>query len=286
MFFLGLLPYLQYIKCHIDGHQFSSYITQYTLMATMTSYTPGSFCWNELVTTDAAAAKSFYSSLFGWNATDQEVDPGNFYTNLDIGGKSVAALYGMDKSQLERGVPPQWNLSVSVENIDEVAAKVASLGGTVVLPPFDVMDLGKLAIIHDPTGAKLCLWQPGSHIGATLTGENGAFCWWELQTHDIEKAKAFYTGLFGWVAGGSEQYVEWVHNGTSIGGLLKIQPEWGEVPPNWQSYVMVPSVDDAAAKAATLSGSVMAPPMDIPGTGRFAVLADPQGAVFSVYTRA
>lgn len=256
-------------------------------MATMTSYTPGSFCWNELVTTDAASAKSFYSSLLGWNATDQEVDPGNFYTNLDIDGKLVGALYGMNPSQLERGVPPHWNLSVSVENADESAAKAASLGGTVVLPPFDVMDAGRLAIIQDPTGAKLCLWQPKDHIGATLTGETGAFCWWELQTNDVEKAKAFYTGLFDWVAGGSEQYVEWVHNGTSIGGVLKIQPEWGDgnVPPNWQSYVMVESVDDSTAKTVELGGKVLMPPMDIPGTGRFSVVADPQGAVFSLYTR-
>lgn len=253
-------------------------------MATMTSYSPGSFCWNELVTTDAASAKKFYSSLFGWNATDQEVDPGNYYTNLDIGGKSVGALYGMNPSQIERGVPPHWNLSVSVENADESAAKAASLGGTVVLPPFDVMDLGRLAMIQDPTGAKLCLWQPKQHFGAALVGENGAFCWWELQTNDMEKAKAFYISLFGWTAGGSPDYVEWVHGGVSMGGMLKIQAEWGAVPPNWQSYVMVPSVDDSAAKATELGGSVMAPPMDIPGMGRFAVLADPQGAVFSVYT--
>lgn len=256
-------------------------------MATMTSYTPGSFCWNEFVTTDSASAKSFYSSLFGWNATDQEFAPGNYYTNLDISGKSVGALYGMDKAQLERGVPPHWNLYISVENADESTAKAASLGATVVLPAFDVMDAGRMSIIQDPTGAMVCLWQTMKHFGAALTGETGAFCWWELQTHDLEKAKAFYTGLFGWVAGGNEQYVEWVHDGKSIGGLLKIQPEWGDgnVPPNWQSYVMAESVDDSTAKTVELGGKVLMPPMDIPGTGRFSVVADPQGAVFSLYTR-
>jgi predicted enzyme related to lactoylglutathione lyase len=254
-------------------------------MATMTSYTPGSFCWNELVTTDSASAKSFYSSLFGWNATDQEFAPGNYYTTLDIGGKAVCALYGMDAAQRERGVSPHWNLYISVENVDDSSAKAASLGATVVLPPFDVMEVGRMSIIQDPTGAMVCLWQPKQHFGAALIGENGAFCWWELQTNDMDKAKAFYTSLFGWTAGGNPEYVEWVHNGVSMGGMLKIQPEWGAVPPNWQSYVMVPSVDDTAAKAATLGGSIMAPPTDIPGMGRFAVLVDPQGAVFSVYTR-
>src|SRR5688572_30736067 len=113
-------------------------------MATMTSYTPGSFCWNELVTNDSASAKSFYSALFGWNINDQEMDPGNYYTMLEIDGKSVGALYGMDKAQLERGVPPHWNAYISVENVDESSAKAASLGGTVILPPFDVMEVGRM----------------------------------------------------------------------------------------------------------------------------------------------
>jgi predicted enzyme related to lactoylglutathione lyase len=254
----------------------------------MTSYTPGSFCWNELVTTDASSSKAFYTSLFGWDANDQEIEPGVFYTNLEIGGKSVGALYGMDPSQIERKVHPQWNVYISVENVDESTAKAASLGATVVLPPFDVMEVGRMSIINDPTGAKLCLWQPKLHIGAGLSGEKGAFCWWELQTHDVEKAKAFYTGLFGWGAGGNEEYVEWQHNGAPIGGLIKIRPEWGDgnVPPNWQSYVMVTNVDDSSARAVELGGKILMPPMDIPGIGRFAVIADPQGAVFSVYTRA
>lgn len=254
-------------------------------MATMTSYSPGSFCWNELVTNDSASAKSFYSSLFGWNTTDQPIGPDQFYTMLDLGGKSVGALYGMDAAQLERGVPPHWNAYISVENVDDATTKAASLGATVVLPAFDVMEVGRMSVIQDPTGAMVCLWQPKQHFGADLVGENGAFCWWELQTNDMEKAKAFYTSLFGWTAGGSPEYVEWVHGGVSMGGMLQIQSEWGNVPPNWQSYVMVPSVDDSAAKATELGGSVMAPPMDIPGMGRFAVLVDPQGAVFSVFAQ-
>lgn len=250
----------------------------------MTSYTPGSFCWCELVTNNAADAKRFYSGLFGWNATDSPIGDDQFYTMLDVGGKSVGALYGMDSSQLERGVPPHWNTYISVANVDESTTKAVSLGGVAVLPPFDVMEVGRMSVIQDPTGAMVCLWQPMQHIGATLTGETGAFCWWELQTHDVETAKSFYTALFGWVAGGSSEYVEWIHNGTSIGGLIKIQPEWGEnVPPNWQAYVMVESVDDSAAKASELGGMILMPPMDIPGTGRFSVVSDAQGAVFSLY---
>lgn len=252
-------------------------------MAEVNSYTPGSFCWMELVTSNAPSAKKFYSTLFGWNPNDQSMGPDAFYTMLEVGGKSVGALYGMDKDQLARGIPSQWNAYVAVGNVDEMTAKAESLGAKVVAPPFDVMDVGRMSIITDPTGAKLCLWQPKQHQGAQLIDDPGAFCWYELQTNDTDRAKEFYTKLFGWQTGGNEEYIEWKLGEKTFGGMIKIKPEWGPVPSNWLGYVNVPNVDATTSKAKELGGSIFVEPMEIPNTGKFSVFSDPQGAVIALY---
>lgn len=252
-------------------------------MAEKTTYAPGSFCWMELATSNQQSAKQFYSSLFGWNPNDQPIGPDAFYTMLEVGGKSVGALYGMDKDQLARGIPPHWNAYIAVENVDEATKKAASLGARVAMEPFDVMDVGRMSIIFDPPGAQLCLWQPKQHQGAQLVDDPGAFCWYELNTNDPERAKEFYTKLFGWEAGGNEQYVEWKRDGKSFGGMMKIKAEWGNVPPHWLSYVHVPNVEEYAAKAKSLGANVVVPPMDIPNTGKFAIFNDPQGAGLAIW---
>ncbi len=252
-------------------------------MPTMTTYAPGNFCWCELATSDQAAAKDFYSKVFGWTANDQPMGPDQFYTMLEIGGQSVGALYGMDKDQMARGIPPHWNVYISVASADESTAKAKSLGATVLMDPFDVMDVGRMSIIQDPTGAMVCLWQAAKHPGAALVGDLGAFCWWELNTHDVEGAKKFYTSLFGWETGGDPNYTEWKNGGTSIGGMMQIQPDWGNVPPNWMSYICVNDADATAAKIKELGGQVMMGPQDIPNMGRFAVCMDPQHAAFAIY---
>lgn len=252
-------------------------------MPTMTSYAPGNFCWCELATNDQNGAKEFYTKLFGWTPNDSPMGPDAVYTMLELDGKNLGALYGMDKAQLDMGIPPHWNVYLSVTNVDEASKKAESLGGKVVLPPFDVMDVGRMSMVQDPTGAMFALWEAKLHTGAQLTGEPGAFCWWELNTNDTDKAKAFYTGLFGWGTGGDPNYTEWKNGGESIGGMMQIQPEWGDVPPNWMSYVMVADADQTAEKAKSLGGNIYMGPQDIPNMGRFAVIADPQGAAFAIY---
>lgn len=252
----------------------------------MTSYAPGSFCWFELATNDAAAAKSFYSNIFGWQSHDSPMGDGSVYTMLMKDGADVGALYGLDKTQLERGVPPHWNLYVSVENVDESTAKAKSLGGKAIMEPFDVMEHGRMSVIQDPTGAMLCLWQPRGHKGAGVIGENNAFCWYELYTNDPEAAKTFYTQLFGWGIGGDANYTEWKNGDVAMGGMMKIMPEWGNVPPHWIGYVMVDDCDATVAKIKANGGKLFVEPMDIPNMGRFAVGDDPQGAGFAVFALA
>jgi predicted enzyme related to lactoylglutathione lyase len=183
------------------------------------------------------------------------------------------------------GVPPHWNTYVCVTSADETAKKVAGLGGTVVLEPMDVLDVGRMSVILDAEGAAICTWEPKQHPGAAIVNEPGTFTWSELYTRDPDKARAFYTGLFGWnveTHAGEMEYTEWKVGDRSVGGMIKIAPEMGPMPPNWLTYFAVADTDDTVAKAKKAGGAAMMEPMDIPEVGRFAVLADPQGAVFAV----
>ena len=165
-------------------------------MVEKTKYEPGTFCWVELATKDGAAAKNFYASLFEWKVDDMPIPDGSIYSMLQKNGKQVGALYQLGPQQ--QGVPPHWNSYVSVASADASAAKAKELGGKVMVEPFDVLDAGRMAVISDPTGAALSLWEPRRHIGAQVVNEPGAFCWNELYTTDPRKAAEFYFGLFGW----------------------------------------------------------------------------------------
>ena len=255
-------------------------------MSEMKQYRPGTFCWVELATSDAKAAKAFYGELFGWNVEDQEVPGGMSYSMLKRKGKDVAGLYEITAEMKSQGVPPHWLSYVSVANADESATKAKSLGGTVLKDPFDVMDIGRMAVIQDPTQAVFALWQPKQHHGAALVNEAGAFCWNELMTRDTAAAEKFYTGLFGWSAerqeGGSMPYTMFKNGERMAGGMLAITKEMGEIPPNWMVYFSVEECDQSVERAKKMGATVLAPPMDIPDIGRMAMLLDGQQAAFSV----
>jgi uncharacterized protein len=250
-------------------------------MPEVTRHEPGSFCWAELATTDDASAKKFYTALFGWGSEDSPAGPDMIYTTLKKNGKSVGALYKMRPEQ--KGMPPNWMTYVTVVSADEAAKKAKELGGKLLMEPFDVMDIGRMAVVQDPQGASFSLWQPKKHIGAEVINEPGALCWAELDTRDTESAKRFYTGLFGWGTKVSDAYIELQQGGTSMGGIMKIPEEWGPVPSNWLVYFAVADCDATAKKTGELGGGTIVPPTDIPGMGRFSVQRDPQGAVFAIY---
>ena len=252
-------------------------------MATTTSYAPGTFCWFELATKDTPAAKTFYSSLFGWQADDNEYAPGMIYTTLRNNGKSVGALYSLDASQLDQGVRPHWNLYIAVASADESTAKAKSLGGAIIKEPFDAAEHGRMSVVQDPTGAMVCLWQAKNNPGAQLVDQVNSFCWPELYTRDPEEAKVFYMGLLGWDLGGDANYTEWKSGGRPIGGMMEIKPEWGPVPPHWNLYVMVENCDESTTKAKELGAQVIMAPDTIPGVGRYSMLLDPQGAKISLF---
>lgn len=247
---------------------------------------PGNFCWFELATSDQEAAKKFYGGLFGWTAMDFPMGPHGYYTMFQQRGKQVGAAYTLMPDQTQHGVPPHWGTYVAVTSVDDAIGKAKTLGATVLAGPMDVFEHGRMAVLRDPTGAAICVWQAKQHQGVGLWGELGAFCWSELLTRDTAAATKFYTSLFGWKAKVSEgagfPYTHWQNDGADIGGMMAIMEQWGPVPPNWSNYVQVQNCDESAAKAASLGGKVCVPPTDIPNTGRFAMLQDPQGAMFSV----
>jgi predicted enzyme related to lactoylglutathione lyase len=212
--------------------------------------------------------------------------PDSVYTMFNVRGKDVAALYDQPEEQRKQGVPPNWLSYVSVPRVDEAAKKAKSLGATLISEPFDVMDVGRMALVQDPTGAVFALWEPRRHTGAKLVNEPVSLSWNELATRDVPRAKKFYTELFGWTAQtqdmGNMEYTTFRNGERPAGGLMEIAKEWGPVPPHWAPYFAVADTDRTVEKAKELGGEVLMPPMDIPEIGRFAALRDPQGAVFDV----
>jgi uncharacterized protein len=250
-------------------------------VGTRTEHAPGLFSWVDLTTSDAAAAKDFYGGLFGWEFEDNEIPgDGGVYTMCKVDGEYVAAIPGSTDQ-----APPHWNNYVTVASADETAAKAKDLGANVIEAPFDVMDAGRMALFQDPTGAALCVWEPGEAIGAGRVNEPGCLTWNELHTPDPGAALDFYGGLFGWsgddmeTGEGNPTYTVIKHGDRSNGGVMQAQP--GE-PPNWVPYFVVDSRDGAIAKATELGGQELFR-MDMEPGGKIAILADPQGAPFAVF---
>lgn len=249
-------------------------------------HAPGEFCWMELATSDQSSAKNFYNSLFGWAANDMPMGPDSYYTIFRLEGRDCAAGYTLTAQ--EKGQPPHWNLYIAVESADAAASKAAALGAKVLAPAFDVFDAGRMAVLEDPTGAVFIVWQANKNAGIGIAGEPGAICWADLSTHDRERAKTFYSNLFGWniIPGEGKDASGYLHimNGeTMIGGIQTSGEHNQNIPPHWLIYWYVADVDASAAKAKQLGATFFQPPMTIEGVGRMAVMADPQGAVSALF---
>lgn len=243
----------------------------------------------ELATTDQPAARTFYTRLFGWEAQEFPIGADVFYSMFALGGQQTGGAYTLSAEERSAGIPPHWQLYIAVDNADAAAQRAAELGGKVVHPAFDVMTFGRMAVIEDPTGAYFSIWQPRDHKGMGVYGENGAMCWADLQTRDRERAQQFYGALFGWSfdpgkdkdAGG---YLHIKNGEQYIGGLPEPRTMPPGVPAHWLAYILSPDCDAQTAKAAELGARTLVPPLSVDGQMKFSVLADPQGAVFALFT--
>ncbi|HKZ12317.1 MAG TPA: VOC family protein [Solirubrobacterales bacterium] len=261
-------------------------------MSNVTSYAPGTPCWVDLSCADVDASARFYEDLLGWDA-------GEMPNSAEMGGYRRATFEGDDVAGLmpamQPGQPQMWSTYIAVEDAAATAAKVTAAGGSVIAEPMDVMDLGRMAIFADPTGAVFGVWQPRTFTGASRVNGPGALTWNELGTRDVEGAKAFYGEVFGWTAveqkiqrtdggPGPDVYIEWTLDGNDVGGMMDISgmlPD--EVPAHWLVYFGVADTDAAVEKVKAAGGDVRFGPVDIPA-GRFAVVTEPDAdpGVFAV----
>jgi len=264
-------------------------------------YIAGVPCWIDTSQPDPAAAASFYGELFGWELENVMPDdaPGTYYVARLPGG-DVGAIGSQQEGMTG---PATWDSYVWVDDADASAAQVTEAGGKVLAGPFDVMDAGRTAVCTDTEGAMFCLWQPGRHRGATVVNEPGSLNFNILHTHDLDAARKFYGAVFGWEVLEGAAGTWWVLSAygdfleSRTPGLRERMAEMGaperfeevvaginrdadDRPPGWSVVFAVDDADAIAARATELGGRVIAPPADGPWV-RMAVIADPQGAMFT-----
>jgi len=246
-------------------------------------YTQGVPAWVDLATSDAEAARAFYTGLFGWEweiSTDPQFGG---YAQATLRGKRVAGLgTRMDESQ-----PVVWTTYLAVDDADKVVAAAAEQGGTVVLPTMEIGEDGRMAVLADPTGALFGLWQSGAHKGAQLVNEPGTVVWNELITPDLDRATAFYAAVLGvgWTdmdTGDPAMVYKLLQvDGRTAGGAMAPLPGMGDLPPHWGVYFEVTDAEAAAARVRELGGQVLSDVTPTP-QGPMATFADPQGGSFAV----
>jgi predicted enzyme related to lactoylglutathione lyase len=258
-------------------------------MGERTSHAPGTFSWVDLSTTDPDGAKGFYGPLFGWEFDDQPLPDGGVYTMCHVDGKDACALAAQQEQERSVGIPPHWNNYITVASADDSASKARDVGGDVLVDPFDVMDVGRMAVIADPAGAAFCIWEPRSNIGAEIVNEPGTLTWNELASSDVDQAKTFYGDLFGWTfedVGTAENPYTTIRNGGRMNGGVRPLGEQEKqmgVPPNWMPYFVTEDADQSGTRVGELGGKVMVGPMAILQGSRIVISQDPQGAFFALF---
>ena len=255
-------------------------------MPTFTSHPPGTPCWVDLSSPDVDASKAFYTAVFGWDAEDQFEGDERVYTIFSLGGKRAAGLGGQAPGM--EGMPPIWNTYIATADCAKTAAKVTEAGGSVVLPPMQVMTAGEMAVFTDPTGAFFSVWKAGDHPGAEICNEPNTYSWNELLDRDVETAKDFYSKVFGWKYDAMDMGPAGTYNviaggeSNGLGGLMAMPPELPDMVPNhWAVYFTVADIEDSVGKVTGNGGQVVMPPSQIPGVGTMAQLHDPAGGSFA-----
>lgn len=244
----------------------------------------GTPCWADLAAPDLDDARRFYPELFGWTGRIAPEPEANGYTDFLRHGQAVA---GAGLPAISEQVPI-WSIYVAADDTDLVAARVEEAGGQLVVPPFDVFDRGRMAVLSDPAGATLCVWQPLGMPGGEVFGVPGAMSWTELVTPDPEGAKVFYELVFGWQPDepptGPAGHTGWRLGSQIVAGMTTPLGDYpAGAPAYWSVYFGVADVDATAARAAALGGAILVPPRDT-AAGRCTALRDPQGALFHAIT--
>ena len=249
-------------------------------MFTVTNYPHGAFCWVDLSTHGGSDAVDFYSQLLGWESEAIDAGFGIPYTLFRQDGYVVAGLAWLPAEMSE--IPSAWNNYVSVDDVDALMPTVTEQGGQIVEPPFDVPDGARIALIRDPGGAALCLYEPRGNVGAGLVNTPGALCWNELWSADLQASKDFYSALIGWTfedGPGNPVYTTIFNNGRRNGGILSMNEEMAaETAPTWVPHFSVADIKAAARHIVEGGGAVQVGPRDDGDGKRWLLFTDPHGA--------
>jgi uncharacterized protein len=249
-----------------------------------TPWPAGTPCWVDVSVDDVPKAVAFYQGLFGWDIQLGGPEVGG-YSIAHSGGRTVAAV---SPKMGPPGAPSAWTTYLATDDADATAARVTGAGGQLLAGPMDVMEEGRMAIAMDPAGAAFGLWQGERTTGLGVANEPHALAWNEQFSRDFAGSRAFYQAVFGYssqdMSGDGFTYATLTVDGNPIGGIGEYPPGTpAEVPAAWAAYFAVGDTDDAVAKVTELGGSVVQPARDSP-FGRIAVVADLEGAVFSLIT--
>ncbi len=260
-------------------------------MPLLDRYSHGTPCWVDLATTDLVAARDFYSGLFGWSYIDEQMGEMNIgtYSMAMVNDVATAAIYELGPDQIRAPAKPNWNVYISVDDIEKVLDRTQRSGYTVLSETTEVDRAGRVAVIEDPTGCQTTLWQPGEFQGSLIRAEPGALTWPEHVTTDLEQSVRFYEDIFGVETvtapqGSLNEYTMWIVDDIPVAGMFQWPDEMvaDGVPSMWFVYFQVTDLDAVLEYVESNGGKAMADEPAINDVGRFIVLRDPQGADFCV----
>lgn len=244
--------------------------------------TNGAASWTELITSDVDGAIEFYKAVFGWQVEVMPMSTGPYAVG-NVGGMPSAGMM----NRPEEDIPPFWGVYFTAQDVDGTVERAVELGGQVIVPAFDVPEVGRLAVLLDPQGALFSVMADSDPYQDAMQREwsehfalNGTFSWYELRVPDAAAAAAFYRDLFGWTIDLQEMSVGPYHvfqlEGEGQGGILGVAPD--EMPPHWGCYITVHDLEACNQAITDHGGTIMAGSIEVPGVGTFTMFADPQGA--------
>jgi predicted enzyme related to lactoylglutathione lyase len=251
-------------------------------MPTTDAHDPGTLCWIDLASSDAAGAAEFYCELFGWTAAPPIEGAGGYrmllHRGLEVAG--VAPCWGDTD-------PSTWSAYVASADASETCAEALASGGDVVMDAMDILTAGRMAVLRDPGGAQISVWEAGDHHGYQLHGEAGAPLHSELLTADLASSSSFYHAVFGWMPEPQQEpgYTVWQRRGEPVAAVFDLaEGATGATAAHWRVVIGTTDCDATARLCDALGGTVLSAPADAP-PGRRALLEDPTGAPFAVVTQ-
>lgn len=252
-------------------------------MTVLTSHRLGEPCWVDYAASDVPRAQEFYTTLFGWTADVSGEEYGG-YVSFRRDGHLVAGL----GAAMEGQQPNTWLTHLLVEDASAAERAALAAGAQALAPTMTIGDQGRLAVVADPGGAVIGLWEPQEHRGFELVAEVGGPAWHELYARSYANQVDFYTTVFGWqtqVLGDTAdfRYATFGDPAAPAGGVYDAD---GMLPPgvpsHWVVYFGVTDVTVSSQRVVELGGTVVRDPWDS-DFGRFAQVTDPLGGLFLLH---